>query len=70
MFLTVESIKGKSMNIVKKTKLIKAFIELGQITQKNYKKNEELVKDALWFFETYIKDARPVIEEIREILKG
>ena len=70
MFLTVESIKGKSMNIIKKTKLIKAFIELGQITQKNYKKNEELVKDALWFFGTYINEARPVIDEIREILKG
>lgn len=58
------------MNIIKKTKLIKAFIELGKITQKSYKKNEELVKDALWFFESYIKDARPYIEEIRNILKN
>ena len=56
------------MNIIKKTKLIKAFIELGQITQKNYKANEELVKDALWFFQCYVHDARPVIEKIRNIL--
>lgn len=57
------------MNIIKKTKLINLFIKLAKVTEKSYKNNQELVKDALWFFQTYVKEARPIIEEIRNLLK-
>ena len=55
--------------IIKKAKLIKEFVAIAKITENAYKNNPELVKDGLWFFETYIKDTRPHIENIRNLLK-
>lgn len=57
------------MNIIKKTKLINAFIGLAKVIEKNYKDNQEKIKDVLWLFGTCFKDARPYIDKIKVILK-
>ena len=40
-----------------------------KIIEKTWNKNQDKIKDAIWFFERYVLEAKPYINNIKEILK-
>ena len=58
------------MNAIKKIKIAKNLIEIAKIIEKVWNERQEKIKDAIWFFESYVQEAKPYIDNIKEILKN